>query len=309
MLESFEEGVAMTWLNYHHLLYFWMVAREGSLTAGSIELHLTPQTVSAQLRRLEEVLGEQLFDRSHRQLVLTDVGHVVYRYANEIFTLGRELTETLRGRPAGHPLRLLVGVADVLPKLVAYRLIEPALRMDEDVQLECLEDTSERLLARLAVNELDVVLSDAPVPPTVSVRAFNHLLGECGTTFLGAPALAATYRRGFPRSLDGAPFLLPSEGTTLRRSLEHWFDDVGIRPVVVGEFQDNALLKVFCQAGAGIVAVPSIIAEDARRQHKLRKLGETTAIVERWYAISVERRVQHPAVQAICHTARGHLFG
>ena len=299
----------MTWLNYHHLLYFWTVAREGSLTAGSRELHLTPQTVSAQLRRLEEALGEQLFDRSHRKLVLTDMGHVVYRYATEIFTLGRELTETLRGRPAGHPLRLLVGVADVLPKLVAYRLLEPALRMDEDVQLECIEDTSERLLARLAVNELDVVLSDAPVPPTVSVRAFNHLLGECGMTFLGAPVLVARYRRGFPQSLDGAPFLLPSEGTALRRSLEHWFDSVGIRPVVVGEFQDSALLKVFGQAGAGIIAVPSIIAEDARRQYKVRKLGETTEIVERWYAISVERRVQHPAVLAICHVAREHLFG
>jgi len=299
----------MTWLNYHHLLYFWTVAREGSLTAGSRELHLTPQTVSAQLRRLEEALGEQLFDRSHRTLVLTDVGRVVYRYANEIFTLGRELSETLRGQPAGHALKLLVGVADVLPKLVAYRLLAPALQMDEDVRLECVEDTSERLLARLAVNELDVVLSDAPVPPTVRGRAFNHLLGECGVTFLGAPALVATYRRGFPQSLDGAPFLLPSEGTVLRRSLEHWFDGLGIRPVVVGEFQDSALLKVFGQAGAGIVAVPSIIAEDAQRQHKVRRLGEATEIVERWYAISVERRVQHPAVLAVCHAAREHLFG
>ena len=268
-----------------------------------------PQTVSAQLRRLEEALGEQLFDRSHRTLVLTDVGHVAYRYANEIFTLGRELTERLRGQPAGLPLRLLVGVADVLPKLVAYRLLEPALQIDEDVQIECVEDTSERLLARLAVNELDVVLSDAPVPPAVRVRAFNHLLGECGVTFLGAPALVATHRRGFPQSLDGAPFLLPSEGTALRRSLEHWFDGVGIRPLVVGEFQDSALLKVFGQAGAGIIAIPSIIAEDARRQYKVRKLGETTEIVERWYAISVERRVQHPAVLAICHVAREHLFG
>jgi len=299
----------MTWLNYHHLLYFWTVAREGSLTAGSRELHLTPQTVSAQVRQLEKALGEQLFDRSHRTLVLTDVGRVVYRYANEIFTLGRELTERLRGQPAGHPLKLLVGVADVLPKLVAYRLLKPALQLDQDVQIECLEDTSERLLARLAVNELDVVLSDAPVPPTVRVRAFNHVLGECGVTFLGAPPLVAAHRRGFPKSLDGAPFLLPSEGTALRRSLEHWFEGVGIRPVVVGEFQDSALLKVFGQAGAGIIAVPSIIAEDARRQYKVRKLGETTEIVERWYAISVERRVQHPAVLAICHVAREHLFG
>ncbi len=295
-------------LNYQHLLYFWTVAREGSLTKGARKLHLTTQTISSQLRRLEEALGEQLFDRSHRTLVPTDVGQVVYHYANEIFTLGRELTERLRGQPAGHPLRLLVGVADVLPKLVAYRLLEPVLQMGEDVQIQCVEDTSDRLMARLAVNELDVVLSDAPVPPTVSVRAFNHLLGECGVTFLGAPALVATYRRGFPQSFDGAPFLLPTEGTALRRSLEHWFDGVGIRPVVVGEFQDSALLKAFGQAGAGIIAVPSIIAEDAHRQYKVRRLGETTEIVERWYAISVERRVQHPAVVAICRVARERLF-
>jgi len=298
----------MNWLNYHHLLYFWTVAREGSLTAGSRRLHLTPQTVSTQLRTLEAALGEELFNRSGRQLVLTEVGQLVYRYANEIFKLGRELTDTLQGRPAGRSLRLLIGVADVLPKLVAYRLIEPALRGEEDLRISCVENTSENLLARLAVHELDVILSDAPVPPGLSVRAFSHLLGECGVTFMAAAPLITTLRNGFPQSLDGAPFLLPAEGTTLRRSLEDWFDIVGIRPVVVGEFEDSALLKVFGQAGTGVFAVPSIVAADARRQYKVRKLGEPPEIVERWYAISVERKVQHPAVVAICHAARSHLF-
>jgi LysR family transcriptional activator of nhaA len=298
----------MTWLNYHHLLYFWTVAREGSLTSGSVRLHLTPQTVSAQLRTLEDALGEKLFDRSHRRLALTEVGRLVYGYADEIFLLGRELTETLQGRPSSRPPRLLIGVADVLPKLLAYRLIEPALRMDDEVRVECSEDTSEKLLARLAVNELDVVLSDAPVPLGMSVRAFNHPLGECGITFMAAASLAKAYHKGFPQSLDGAPLLLPAEGTALRRSLEQWFDGLGIRPAAVGQFDDSALLKVFGQAGLGVFAVPSIVADDARRQYKVQTLGRTDDVVERWYAISVERRVQHPAVAAICDTARASLF-
>ena len=299
----------MNWLNYHHLLYFWTVAQEGSLTAGSKKLHLTPQTVSTQLRTLEEALGEELFDRSGRQLVLTDVGRQVYRYAHEIFMLGQEMTDSLKGRPVGRSLKLFVGVADVLPKLVAYRLIEPALRGDEDLRIVCIENRSENLLARLVIHELDVVLTDAPVPPNLKVRAFNHLLGECGVTFMAAAPLVADLRKGFPRSLDGAPFLLPADGTTLRHSLEYWFDGLGIRPAVVGEFEDSALLKVFGQAGAGVFAVPSIVAEDARLQYKVRILGETTEIVERWYAISGERRIQHPAVAAICQAARSRLFG
>jgi LysR family transcriptional activator of nhaA len=180
--------------------------------------------------------------------------------------------------------------------------------MDDEVRIECSEDTSERLLARLAVNELDVVLSDAPVPPGVSVRAFNHLLGECGVTFMGAASLAKAYRSGFPQSLDGAPILLPAKATTFRRSLEQWFDGLGIQPVPVAEFDDSALLKVFGQAGVGIFAVPSIVADDARRQFRVRTLGRTDEVVERWYAISVERRVQHPAVAAICDAARASLF-
>jgi LysR family transcriptional activator of nhaA len=223
--------------------------------------------------------------------------------------LGRELSDSLEGRPAGRSLRLLVGVADVLPKLLAHRLIEPALQGDEDLRIVCVENTSENLLARLVIHELDVVLTDAPVPPNLKLRAFNHLLGECAVTFMAAAPLVADLRKDFPRSLDGAPFLLPADGTTLRHSLDYWFDNLGIRPAVVGEFEDSALLKVFGQAGAGVFAVPSILAKDAQLQYKVRKLGEAKEIVERWYAISGERRIQHPAVAAICQAARYRLFG
>jgi LysR family transcriptional activator of nhaA len=298
----------MEWLNYHHLLYFWTVAQEGSLTKGSERLHLTPQTVSAQLRTLEDALGEKLFDRSGRQLVLTDTGQLVYRYANEIFALGRELKDTLRGRPTHRSLKLLIGVVDVLPKLVAYKLIQPALSGDDKLRICCEENTGEHLLAKLAIHELDVVLSDSPVPGTSGVRAFNHLLGECGVAFMAAGNTSTKLIKGFPQSLDGAPFLLPLEGTTLRHSLELWFDTLSIRPEVVGEFADNALLKEFGQAGAGVFAVPTVVADDVRRQYKVRKLGEAPEIVERWYAISMERKIHHPAVAAICQAARSDLF-
>jgi LysR family transcriptional activator of nhaA len=298
----------MQQLNYHHLLYFWTVAQEGSLGGGAQKLNLTPQTISTQLRTLEDALGEQLFDRSRRQLTMTEIGRLVYDYADDIFALGRELTDAVKGQPTGRPLKLLIGVADVLPKLVAHRLIDPALHLAEEVQIECLEDKTERLLAQLAVHGLDVVLSDAPIPSTVNIRAFNHLLGECGVTIMAAPALIPRYRKGFPQSLHDAPFLLPAEGTTLRRSLAQWFDQIGVHPRVVGEFEDSALLKTFGQAGSGVFAVPSVVTSEVQRQYQVRKIGEADGIIERFYAISVERKIQHPAVAAICDTARKALF-
>ena len=298
----------MQHLNYHHLLYFWTVAREGSLTEGASKLHLTPQTISSQLRALEDALGEQLFDRSGRQLGLTEIGRVVFRYADDIFSLGRELIDSLEGRLSGRPLKLVVGVADVLPKLVAHQLIQPVFGLDEQVQVECRADTTERLLAALAVHELDVVLSDAPIPATANVRAFNHVLGECGVTFMASSPLVTAYRKGFPGSLDNAPFLLPTDGTTLRRSLDRWFDQKRIQPRIVGEFDDSALLKVFGQAGAGIFCVPAIVEDEVRRRYKVKKLGATNDLVERFYAISIERRIQHPAVAVVCDTARKRTF-
>jgi LysR family transcriptional activator of nhaA len=236
------------------------------------------------------------------------VGRVVYRYADEIFTLGRELVDAVRGRPTGRPARFLVGVADVVPKLIAYRLLEPALRLPEPVQVICREDKPERLLADLAIHELDLVLSDVPISPGVNVRGFNHLLGECGVTLFATPAIAARQRRGFPRSLDGAPFLLPTGNTVLRRSLDAWFEARDVCPRVVSEFEDSALLKVFGQSGLGIFPAPSVIEAEVRKQYGVAVVGRIEEVRERYYAISVERRLKHPAIVAISETARQQVF-
>lgn len=298
----------METLNYHHLKLFWAVAREGNLTRASRKLCLTPQTVSGQIRVLEESLNEKLFRRSGRRLVLTEVGHVVMRYADDIFSTGRELLETLRGQPTGRPLRLSVGVADVVPKLVAHRLIEPAFRLDESIRIVCREGSPEKLLAELAVHGLDVVLLDGPIPPSVRVQAYNHELGRCGVTFMARADLADPLREGFPKSLDGAPVLLPGEDAVLRGELDGWFKGRGVRPVVVGEFDDSALLKVFGQAGAGFFAVPTVIEAEVVRQYEVQVIGATDDVSESFFAISVERRVRHPAVVAICEAARSQLF-
>lgn len=295
-------------LNFHHLRYFWAVARSGSLARASRELNITPQTVSSQLRELEASMNVKLFDRSGRRLALTDAGRRVLAYADEIFEIGQELVASV-GTRAKAPERLLIGVADVVPKLVAHRLIQPAMKLEQPVRAICREGATAQLLADLSVHELDVVLSDSPIPPGVRVRAFNHLLGECGVTLMAAAGLAQRYRRGFPRSLDGAPFLLPQQGTVLRQSLEHWFAQAGVRPMTVGEFDDSALLKVFGQSGAGLFAVPTVIEGEVRRQYGVRRVGLLDGIVERFYAISVHRKIQHPAVATICDTARATLFG
>lgn len=298
----------MDWLNYHHLLYFWTVAKEGSIARACDKLLLAQPTISGQLRALERSVGDKLFVRSGRGLALTETGQTIYRYADEIFSLGRELTDTLRGRPTGRPLRLVVGVADVLPKMISYRLLEPALHLPEAVQIICREDKPERLLAELAVHGLDIVLADAPVGPTVKVRAFNHLLGECGVSIMGTAEVAKSLRKGFPRSLDGAPFLLPTDNTTLRRSLDQWFENNGIRPAVRAEFEDSALLKVFGQAGIGLFVVPTAVEDEVRTQYGARLVGRLEQVRERFYAISVERKLKHPAVVAISDAARQKLF-
>ena len=299
----------MAWLNYHHLLYFWTVAREGGVVRASRVLNLTQPAISAQLRTLERALGEKLLEKRGRNLVLTETGQLVYQYAEEIFSTGRELQEVLAGRAGGRVMRFVVGVTDALPKLMAYRLLEPALRLENPaVRLILREDEPERLFAALATHALDLVLSDAPLPPTVRIRAYSHQLGECGVTLLAAPNLARRYRRHFPRSLDGAPLLMPAAGSTLRRSLEQWFDEQGIRPSVVAEIDDSAVLKVFGQAGAGVFAIPSAVEAEVKRQYTVHVVGRITAIRERFYAISAERRIRHPAVLAVANAARAQLF-
>jgi len=298
----------MEWLNYHHLLYFWVVAREGGLVPAGKVLHLSHPTLSAQVHALEGRLGEKLFTKVGRRLVLSETGRVVFRYADEIFTLGREMVDTVKGRSTGQPLRLDVGIVDVVPKLVARRLLQPALSLAEPVRIVCSEGSYETLLADLALHTLDLVISDAPVPPGSSVRAFSHALGETGISFFGAKSLAQAYKRSFPRSLDGAPMLLPLEHLPLRRALNQWFDRHDIKPRVVAEFEDSALLKEFGAGGVGIFASPSVIEKDIIGQYDVRLLGRAEGIRERFYAISAERRMKHPAVVAISDAAKQDLF-
>ncbi len=297
----------MEWLNYHHLYYFWMVAKEGTIARACQKLLLAQPTISGQLRQFEESLGEKLFIKSGRNLVLTEIGQVVYRYADEIFSVGRELQDVLRGRPQGRPARFLVGISDVMPKWIVFRVLEPVLKMSEPVHLICHEDDTENLLLRLAAHQLDMVLTDAPVTAPSRARAFNHELGSSGISFCATPELAARYRRNFPKCLDSAPFLLPIEGSAMRRSLEQWFDHHQIRPSIVGEFQDSALLKVFGQAGAGVFAIASAVEKDVEVHYGCRTISRTREIVERFYAVSLERRLKHPAVVMVSKAASEFL--
>lgn len=298
----------MEWLNYHHLLYFWTVVRAGTITKACEELRLAPPTISAQLRRLEEQMGEKLLARSGRRLVPTEVGIMVFRYAEEIFGLGRELMDAVKQRPTGRPLRLVVGVDDVLPKEIAHRLIEPALHLPENVHLLCREAGLDRLVAELILHQLDVVLSDAPITPSLNIRAYSHPLGDCGVVFMGRPDMAKRYRPRFPQSLNGAPVLLPTDDTAIRRNLDLWFSQNRVRPDMVGEFEDYALLRVFADAGAGVFPVPSVLEKQFRDQYGVRRIGFVDNVKGRFYAVTVERKIQHPAVLAICEAARKVLF-
>jgi LysR family transcriptional regulator, transcriptional activator of nhaA len=298
----------MEWLNYHHLRYFWAAAREGGVVRASRRLRVSQPTVSAQIRELEQALGEKLFRRQGRRLVLTEVGRLAFRYADEIFSLGRELLDTLHDRPTGRPARLSVGIANVVPKLIAYRLLAPALHLPEPMHIECVEDRPERLLAELATYGLDLVVADAPVGPGMKVKAFNHLLGECGVSLFASERLHAQHRKGFPGSLDGAPMLLPTASAALRRDLDQWLERSGVRPRVVGEFEDSALMKAFGEAGSGIFPGPTAIEREIKAQYGVRVLARVPKLRERFYAITVERRLRHPGVVAISEAARRGLF-
>jgi LysR family transcriptional activator of nhaA len=279
-------------LNYQHLLYFWTVVRAGSLTRACEELALSPPTISAQLRTLEARLGERLFRKVGRTLIPTEVGRMVYGYADEIFSLGRELVDALEHRPTKRPLRVVVGIDDVLPKEIAQRLLAPALALKQPVRLVCREGTLERLVANLAVHEIDLVLSDAPVTPTLNVRAYNHALGKCDVSWMATPTLAKTLRRGFPQSLDGVPVLLPTDDTAIRRALDQWLD------------KQNVLLRQFARAGHGFAPVPSVLEEQFRREYGFASVGRAAGVEAEFFAISVERRITHPAVRAIIGNAR-----
>lgn len=298
----------MDWINYHHLLYFWTVAREGTIARASEKLHLGQPAISTQLKQLETSMGVKLFQKSGRHLELTETGRLVYRYADEIFSLGREMVDTLKGRPTGKPVRFVVGIVDVLPKLIAKRLLEPAIQLTDPLRLVCIEDSLERLLSELALHNVDLVLSETPVTGAMKIRAFNHLLGESTVGVFGVRELARKYRKGFPKSLDGAPFLLQHRASSLRRAIDTWLDSTGIRPIIRAEFDDSALLKVFGQAGEGLFASPFVIQEEICRQHEVELVGEIPSIREHYYALSAERRLKHPAVVAISESARKDIF-
>ncbi len=299
----------MAWLNYHHLLYFWTVARLGSIAQASKELHLAQPTISTQLKTLEGSLGHKLFARQGRRLVLTETGQTAFRYADDIFRLGRELTETVTRGTGTAQASLAIGVADVIPKTVAERLLRPAIESKAAQRISCHEGPVPALLAKLALHELDVVLSDAPAPADVRVRAFNHLLGECGTTFFSTPKDAAALKKSFPKCLAHTPFVAPMPGTALRAQLDGYFDRAGITPNVVAEFDDSALMKVFGARGLGVFSTPSAIAQDVARQYDCVAIGTVPDVRQVFYAISVERRLRHPAVVAIADAARSTLFG
>lgn len=289
----------MDWLNYHHLQSFWLVAREGSVQRASEVLHVTPASVSVQVKQLERALKVKLFKKQGRGLALTEIGEQVADYAAEIFSTGRELMEMVRGKPVGRPQVLRVGVRDVMPKLVAFRLLQPALQLSEPVRLVCQEGDMSQLVADLAIHKLDVILTDTALDPVYKVQAFSHRLGESDVVIMGTKDLAKKYRPGFPASLDGAPFLLPTSSTMLRRTLDQWFTDQRIHPIITGEFADSAMIKIAARHGLGLFAIPTSIQEDVSEIYGMREVGIVQGIKERFYAISVERKLKHPAVIAI----------
>jgi LysR family transcriptional activator of nhaA len=296
-------------LNYHHLLYFWLVAREGSVSKAAARLQLAQPTLSGQIRTLESALGERLFEKSGRRLRLTEVGRTTYRFADEIFSLGQELVDTLKSRPGSRPLRLTIGLADVVAKPVAYRLIRPLLEPPVAIRPIVREDSPEKLLAALVAHELDVVLVDAPPGPETGVRVFSHLLGQSGVTLLATPELARRHRRKFPKGLDGAPFLLPGRTTGLRRGLEQWFDRHQIHPRPVGEFDDSALIMEFGRGGGGIFAIPSVVERQVRAAYGLVRVGQVPSVREQLFVVSLQRRFSHPGVLALTERGRSELYG
>ena len=296
----------MDWLNYHHLFYFWTVARAGSIARASAELSLAQPTISNQLKTLEGSLGVKLLERQGRRLALTDAGRTILRYADDIFRAGRELQRAARGLPTGQRTRLMAGVVDVIPKRMAALLLQPAVDACPDLILVCREGPLPHLLAALAVHELDVVLADVPASEAVKVKAFNHRLGTCGTSFFAAARLSHL-RKDFPRSLHGAPALLPAEGTAVRRALDAWLEEHSLAPRVAGEFDDSALMKVFGARGLGFFTAPRALEEEIRTQYGVGVIGRSEDVRQSFYAITVERRLRHPGVVALAEVARGAL--
>lgn len=300
----------MHWLNYHHLLYFWTIAREGSITRAAERLLLTQPTLSNQLKSFEEAIGQPLFVRTGRRLELTEMGQTVYRYAEEIFTLGQDLQRLLSGKtPTSRKERLTIGISDSVPKLVIYRILEPLLAHQATHHFVCLEDDNlTGLLERLSRFELDLVLADAPVPPGSRIRVHHHLLGESGVSFFATALLANRCKEPFPACLNGAPLLLPSANTGLRRELDEWLNFHELRPEIIGEFDDPALIQVFGQQGRGLFCLPSVIERDVCKTLQVEVVGRDASIKNSFYAVSIDRRIRQPVIMDVVERARQKLF-
>jgi LysR family transcriptional activator of nhaA len=295
-------------LNYRQLHYFWVVAKTGSIVRACEQLNLTPQTISGQISLLEQTYGIELFRRVGRQLELTEAGRQTLPYAEQMFQLGGELELMLRAQPNEQQILFRVGVADVVPKSIVYRLIAPTMELSEPLRITCREDKLERLLADLAIQRLDLVISDSPMPSHLDIKGYSQKLGECGISFFATAELAAQYGQDFPRGLHGAPLLIPGPETVVRSRLQRWFAEQQIQPRIVGEFDDSALMQAFGQSGSGIFIGPSVIADEVIRQYGVELIGQTDAVTESFYAISVERKVKHPGIVAITEGARRELF-
>ncbi|MHC8319614.1 transcriptional activator NhaR [Pseudomonas sp. GB2N2] len=295
-------------LNYRQLHYFWVVAKTGSIVRACEQLNLTPQTISGQISLLEHTYGIELFRRVGRQLELTEAGRQTLPYAEQMFQLGGELELMLRAQPNEQQILFRVGVADVVPKSIVYRLIAPTMELSEPLRITCREDKLERLLADLAIQRLDLVISDSPMPSHLDIKGYSQKLGECGISFFATAELATQYGQDFPRSLQGAPLLIPGPETVVRSRLQRWFAEQQIQPRIVGEFDDSALMQAFGQSGSGIFIGPSVIADEVKRQCGVELIGQTDAVTESFYAISVDRKVKHPGIVAITEGARRELF-
>ena len=299
----------MEWLNYHHLHYFWTVAEEGSIAAASRKLGVGRPSISSQLKSLETSLGTPLLERRGRYVDLTPTGRLVHAYAQEIFQTGREMLAAVRGQPARRNVQLRIGIADVMAKLVAFQMLSPVLDFDEALALECREDQPDRLFAALALHEIDLVLSDTALPSGLDVRAYNHEMGVSTISWFAAPKLARRVKKNYPASLEGTPFLLPGRGSVVRRALDRWFESEDLQPLVVAEFEDSALLKVFGQAGRGLFPAPTVVARQVESQYGVKAVAELPSVKERFFAITNQRRISHPAIAHLVQQAKGSLFG
>ena len=298
----------MRHLNYSHLHYFWTVAREGSISKASKLLHITPQTISGQLKLLEESIGEPLFQRAGRGLHLTEMGEVVNLYADEIFTLGSELAQRVQSKSINAHAKLSVGILNSIPKLIAFRTIAPALELDESIKVVCQEGEFEKLLADLAIHKLDLIISDRQVPTGLNVKAYNHKLGNSQIGFFAQKSIAAKYIKNFPQSLNNAPVLLPGRDNQVRRDLDDWFDEVNVKPDIVAEVDDSALIKAFGEAGIGLFPAPKAVATAIEHMYHTKLVGTLDSVSETYYTISPERKIKHPGVLKITEEARSRLF-